>query len=672
MNRPKTVVVTALAVYFVALGAAWRVVSGHAYRETENLLEQSEGVFIESVGDYLDSILLHAATLIIRDLGDAGTPVPQARLKELAERYQVDEINLCGTNGVCHSSTKPNVIGYDFRKTPETEEFLTLLHGAAFVAQPFRHGATDAQDYRKYLGLPIADGSGFIQLGADFRRACRVMLFFNRATMQAWKIGRTGFYDFYDCDGNGLCDYDLASNVLGEVTTAKADGRRLYVRPFEYAGVRFLSLLPEDEYFGERNLNFAIMAPTLAGLIALFAWLVLSMSRSAERERRLHAVEDANRARDLAIAKTIQLSALSSVAVFRRDCFSCSFAAETLPAKEVGGDFYDFYSLDENRLAIVMADVSGKGVPAAMFMMKAKNEIMNALRAESALDLAVGNANERLCANNDAEMFVTVWIGVVDLRTGEVTYVNAGHDRPFVRHPDGVVEKVTGKGGRFLGMFPDAKYRMDRFTLQIGDAFFLFTDGVTEAMDSARKLYGEPRLMRTLADGGAESPEAMIESVKASVRDFRGAAEQSDDFTALALLWHGEGNREERSFAADRSSLGEAMAFVSGRIAFTDRMEKSRLMTATDEIMSNIVNYSGSKDFTVRIENASGRVRLTFIDSGREYNPLQHADPDIHLTLEDRPEGGLGIFMVKHLVDSVSYRRENDCNMLTLYKRQRI
>ena len=667
MNRAKSILVAAFAVYLTALGVAWRVVSKHAYDQTVKLLVQSEVVFIESVGDYLDSILLHASKLILRDLGGGTKPVSNERMRQLAEQYQVDEINLVGTNGVCHSSTEKYIVDYDYRETPETAAYFKLLRDEMFIAERFRRSKSNPEVYRKYTGFPLPDRSGFIQLGMDFSRARKTMLFFSRPSLLAWKIGRTGFYDFYDADGDGLCDYTRKTEKPGEVTKVSDSNEHYFMRSFDYAGGSFLSLLGEREYFSERNLNFSIMAPTLAGIVIFLTWLVFSMSRAHKREREHRAAEDANRARDLDLAKAIQLSALPSFEVFRRDFFAFSVAAKTLPAKEVGGDFYDFYFVGDSRIALVIADASGKGIPAAMFMMRAKNEIENALGSEPDLAEAVRNANERLCAHNEVEMFVTAFIGVIDIRTGLVEYVNAGHNRPFVRRVTGEVEKIVGKGGPFLGMFPEAKFRVNSFKFQPDDAFFLFTDGITEAMNGARELYGEARLKAELETAKVEeSPERLVEQIGTSVHTFAAGAEQSDDLTALALVWHGEKHRHERTFASERAVLGPAMDWLRASLKLTDGKKTARLLNAADEVMVNIIDYSGSENFSITVENAPGRVRLNFVDTGKAYNPLTHTAPDTHLKLEDRPDGGLGILMVKQLVDSIFYRREQNQNMLAL------
>ena len=664
MNRPKTIIAVALAVYLTALGVAWRVVSDHAYNQTVKLLTQAEKVFAESIGDYIDAMLLQSSMLIMRDIGSAR-PLSLDRMSELAKKYGVDELNIADGDGVCIATSHPGAIGYDFASDPETAEFLKLLKGKNYVCQPFRRGKVNGAEYRKYVGFPFADGSGFLQLGMNFDLVYASMVFLDRDSLRAWRIGRNGNYDIYDADQDGACDLCGENHPDGVTELSHVDDESSYVRSFSYAGHRFVAVLSEREYFGERNLNFAIMAPMLAAVVLFLAWFVFSISRANVRERQHRAAEDVNRFRDLRLARTIQHSALPSVEMLRRDCYSFSFAAKSSPAKEVGGDFYDFYFISENRLAVVVADVSGKGIPAAMFMMKAKNEIAGALGAEANLPLAVRNANRRLCENNEAEMFVTAWIGVLDVQSGILEYVNAGHDRPFVRRADGTVEKVLGKGGLFLGMFPEATYKADSFRLEPSDLFFLFTDGITEAMNGSHELFGETRLKESLGDAG-ESPEQVIDSVNEVVRRFADGAEQSDDITALALVWHGQGGRHERSFSAERASLGAAMEFLRGAIGPENHKKTARLLNAADEVMTNIVNYSGSPAFTVVVENAPGRVRLTFTDTGKEYNPLLHVDSGTRPPLAERGEGGYGILIAKSLVDNIFYRREKERNILTL------
>jgi len=208
-----------------------------------------------------------------------------------------------------------------------------------------------------------------------------------------------------------------------------------------------------------------------------------------------------------------------------------ALSAKMRPAKEVGGDFYDCYRYSDGRFVVTVADVSGKGVPAAMFMIKAKSILKSSmLRCRDAAS-AMADANLRLGRNNEAEMFVTVWTGIYDPASGEVEYVNAGHNPPVVRRADGTVEWVRARSGMALGVFPDCTYRSERVKLSRGDALLVYTDGVTEAQDSTGGFYGEARLGQLL---GAVA-DGLVTAVFDDVSAFAGAAEQADDITALSL-----------------------------------------------------------------------------------------------------------------------------------------
>jgi len=181
-------------------------------------------------------------------------------------------------------------------------------------------------------------------------------------------------------------------------------------------------------------------------------------------------------------------------------------------------------------------------------------------------------------------------------------------------------------------------------------------------MDKARHPYGAARLERLLA----ENPAHLCKAVKSDVDAHVAGTERSDDLTVLELAWYGQPPRAERTFAATRSALGEAVAFLRAETKLTNEKQVSRLLNAADEMLSNVVNYSGVKEFSLVVENIPGRCRVTISDDGPEYNPLTHADPDTHAPLQRRKVGGLGILMAKKLVNSIGYRRERERNVLTL------
>ena len=211
------------------------------------------------------------------------------------------------------------------------------------------------------------------------------------------------------------------------------------------------------------------------------------------------------------------------------------------PAKEVGGDFYDFFLVDSSHLAVVMADVSGKGVPAALFMVIAKTLIKNHMQLGKTPAEVFTAVNDQLCENNDAGMFVTAFMGVLDFLNGNFVYVNAGHNAPLIQKADGGFEWLKVRPGFVLAGIEGIKYRQAELTLQKGDVFFTYTDGVTEALNPVQALYGDRRLIDILNADAAKSLEVkeLVHYIQKDVAVFSDGAEQADDITLLALKYLG-------------------------------------------------------------------------------------------------------------------------------------
>ena len=243
---------------------------------------------------------------------------------------------------------------------------------------------------------------------------------------------------------------------------------------------------------------------------------------------------------ELAFAKAIQHSALPSVfpPYPNRDEFEIYATMHT--AKEVGGDFYDFYFIDDDNLAFLMADVSGKGIPAAMFMMTSKTIIKSLAESGMSVEQVFTYANEKLCQGNDAGMFVTAWMGILNVKTGKVLFANAGHNPPLVKHADGTYEYLKSRAGFVLAGMEGVRYRKNELDLQPGDAIYLYTDGVTEATDLNNELYGEERLYNVLATNKDADTKTICEAIKEDVDKFVGEAPQFDDITMLALKYNGQ------------------------------------------------------------------------------------------------------------------------------------
>ena len=247
---------------------------------------------------------------------------------------------------------------------------------------------------------------------------------------------------------------------------------------------------------------------------------------------------------ELAFAKAIQHAALPSVFPPYPNHKEFEIYATMHTAKEVGGDFYDFYFIDDDNLAFLMADVSGKGIPAAMFMMTSKTIIKSCAESGMSVEEVFTVANEKLCEGNDAGMFVTAWMGILNVKTGKVLFANAGHNHPLVKHADGTYEYLKTRAGFVLAGMEGVRYRRNELDLAPGDAIYLYTDGITEATDANNELYGDDRLHAVLEKYKDAVPQVICDVVKRDVDAFVGEAPQFDDMTMLCLQYHGAEEKE--------------------------------------------------------------------------------------------------------------------------------
>ncbi|MBQ9023315.1 MAG: SpoIIE family protein phosphatase [Eubacterium sp.] len=348
------------------------------------------------------------------------------------------------------------------------------------------------------------------------------------------------------------------------------------------------------------------------------------------------------------------------------------------PAKEVGGDFYDFFLVDEDHLAMVMADVSGKGIPAALFMMASKILIQNYSMIDKRSPAKILElVNEAICSSNSAEMFVTVWLGILEIPTGIVRAANAGHEYPVIRTKDGEFKLFKDPHGLVVGGMSGMVYKEYEFKLESGDCIFQYTDGVTEATNSENELFGTKRMLDALNLAPGAEPEEILENVLSGIYTHVNGADQFDDITMLCMKYFtGSVNVKELNVEAETNNLPKVMTFIEEsleEIQFPMK-EQMQLSVAAEEIFVNICHYAyapktGNVHIRLVLSKNPTAVSLTFIDSGKPYNPLEKEDPDVTLSAEDRQIGGLGIYMVKQTMDKVSYRYDNGKNMLILKKK---
>ena len=287
-----------------------------------------------------------------------------------------------------------------------------------------------------------------------------------------------------------------------------------------------------------------------AGFVIYPLWLPVSVLvlyilalalhyRTASKERQVLALEKERLGAELEVATRIQENSLPQEFPPFPDRHEFDIFATMEPAREVGGDFYDFFLIDNDHLCIVMADVSGKGIPAALFMMISKTILQScAMLGQSAAEILT-KTNEALCSNNQTEMFVTGWLGVLEISTGKLTAANAGHEYPVIKKADGQFEIHKDKHGFVIGGIEGTKYKEYTLEFKPGDKIFLYTDGVPEATDNMDQMFGTERMIESLNRSLGDTPEQTIKNLRADINDFVNGAEQFDDLTMMCLEYKG-------------------------------------------------------------------------------------------------------------------------------------
>ena len=383
---------------------------------------------------------------------------------------------------------------------------------------------------------------------------------------------------------------------------------------------------------------------------------------------------------ELNIARKIQEGSLPSTFPPFPDRTEFDLYASMHAAKEVGGDFYDFFLIDDDHLALVMADVSGKGVPAALFMMASKMLINNYAAIEKDSPAKILTAvNERICAGNTAGMFVTVWLGILEISTGVLKAANAGHEYPILRRAGGSFEVWKDKHGFVVGGMEGIRYKEYEICLEKGDQLFLYTDGVPEANDKDENMFGIERTLEALNSVELPYCKNEADAVSEAIRAFAGKAEQFDDITMLCLNYYGKETpmTETKTLTIDAKvdKLHDVLGFIDAVLEEQDCPPKAQMQIdlSVEELFVNIASYAypdseGQAEIRIRTFGEPKQAEIVLLDSGIPYDPTKNEDPDITMAAEDRDIGGLGVFMVKKYMDSIQYAYENGQNVLTITK----
>lgn len=555
--------------------------------DTERILTSAIDETSNDVLDATDAHMLQIVDLVAKEISHGGYD-----LDELAKRYNLTDIVLVNKDGIIFEANNADYLNFDMSSGEQSAEFLVLLHGEKSYVQEFRATAFNEKELKKYAG--IATDFGFIQISYDAEILHKRIKSEILSITKNQVVGKRGGIFILDRQYNiishsaNLDARQLLQNSLGisgmkadgKVITVKFNGEAYYLCCKSVAGYKIISIYSKKEAVFSRDVSlylsgfsmlliFAIMYILLYLLIKHivvnqivqmaeslsniskgsleevvnvrssreFSSLSDDINTTVDTLKKLIAEAAARIDAELVFAKEIQYSSLPGPWHDNSSEKKFEIAATMDTAKEVGGDFYDYYMSSPSSFNFLVADVSGKGIPAALFMMRAKS----VLRSFSEQDLPVNdvftNTNASLCEGNEADMFVTAWQGKLDLATGRISYANAGHNHPIIRHADGSCEYPKERPNFVLAGMDGLRYKMHEYQLLPGDIIYLYTDGVTEATNKENVLYGEERLLSFISNCHFESLDELNEMIRKDIDAFVKDAPQFDDITMLALKY---------------------------------------------------------------------------------------------------------------------------------------
>ena len=414
-------------------------------------------------------------------------------------------------------------------------------------------------------------------------------------------------------------------------------------------------------------------------LAASFNGMTRRLAESIEHLKETTAAKERIES-ELKIAHEIQMSMVPKIFPAFPERNEFDVFATLVPAKEVGGDLYDFFFIDDDHLCFAVGDVSGKGVPASLFMAVTKTLFRSTAGKGGNPGEILARLNTEICRDNESCMFVTFFCAILNIRTGQVDYSNGGHNLPYYLHHSGVTP-LENRGGRALGVVEQSPYMSGRMVLSPGEALLLYTDGVTEAMDSRERLYSDQRLSEFLSNHRSSAPQQIIGDLVSDVRHFAGAAPQSDDITALALRYFGTTQKMGKVLEINlNNKLSELERFNRSLTEFGRQHGLAPkvvqdLNLALEEILTNIISYGYTDncehEIKVRLSMQPEEVRVDVEDDGQPFNPLAAPEADTTKPLEERTIGGLGIHLVRKLMDGLEHQRQEGKNLLIIKKHLR-
>ena len=462
--------------------------------------------------------------------------------------------------------------------------------------------------------------------------------------------------------------YSIAS-AMGVDIVARPDtmpGRKymIFEEKIDATGWHISIIIPEDILYADlRHVGFIVTILMILGLALLIFIMYHSgrniqnlISANYQKERMMNELE---------IAQTIQRAMLPKVFPPFADRLDLNIYGMVDPAKEIGGDLYDFY-VRHDKLFFCVGDVSGKGVPASLVMATIRSLFRSVTAHEEHAHLIATQINDTLAEQNDQNMFVTLFVGVLDLKNGHLHYCNAGHNAPLLNG-----EMLTVLPNLPIGVLTGFEYQAQEIDLHPSDLLFLYTDGLTEAENTRHELFGESRMSEEVKKMLALRPRQIVDAMRAKVASFAGDAQQSDDLTMLAIRFQ----LPAIVMRNDIQQIPTLAEWVDGLNVPAEFNMPINL--ALEEAVSNVMLYAypdrtDGKVFVEYLEvpTEQGRQMIfTISDSGIPFDPTQKSEADITLSAEERAIGGLGIHLVRQLMDQIIYERIDDKNILTLIKK---
>ncbi|OQA07972.1 MAG: Phosphoserine phosphatase RsbU [Firmicutes bacterium ADurb.Bin373] len=416
-----------------------------------------------------------------------------------------------------------------------------------------------------------------------------------------------------------------------------------------------------------KEIYLPMILTNTAGM-GIFAFIIHNLIRERETQRTKELIEG-----ELRVAREIQMSIVPKIFPPFPERPELDMFAILEPAKEVGGDLYDFFLLDDDHLCFTVGDVSGKGVPASLYMAVTKTLIKAKADIKLGPDEILYRVNNELCKDNDSGMFVTEFLGILTISTGELVFSNGGHNIPYLRKQNGEVAPLPKAPGVALGVMEDFEYFCASVQLEAGDSVVLYTDGVTEAMNPAGELLREEHLENILRELNGKTAQEEVGHILHSTRQFMNGANQADDITILVIKYLGQKLLAYR--LKNRLAEIEALALAVESFAAANNLPEQMVFQVNlclDELLTNTISYGfpqgGEHEITVEIVLQGGALVITTHDGGLAFNPLERAEADTSQGIEERPVGGLGIHLVRNMMDEIEYRRESGQNVLVMKK----